>query len=241
MKMLNKIYKRLLNPAKTPSYKENNKKSTDQDKIDLLLSQARQSGDPFKEAEYFGIAEASMDQLWENLIWPMIHNLDFKCVLDLAAGHGRNSSKLLKYADGLIIVDINQECIDFCKERFRGDQKITFLKNDGLTLAGIEDESISLVYSFDSMVHFDNEVIKEYLKEFQRILTPSGSCFCHHSNYVGNPGGDFKHSPHWRNFMSEELFAHYSIKAGLEVIDQKIISWGGIPFLDCLSVLSKPA
>ena len=239
--MLNKFYKRLLNPAKTPSNKENNKRNTDQDKIDLLLSQARLSGDPFKEAEYFRIAEASMDQLWENLIWPMIHNLDFKCVLDLAAGHGRNSSKLLKYADRLIIVDINQECIDICKERFRGDQKITFLKNDGLTLTGIEDESISLVYSFDSMVHFDNEVIKEYLKEFQRILTPSGGCFCHHSNYIGNPGGDFKHSPHWRNFMSKELFTHYSIKAGLKVIDQKIISWGDIPFLDCLSVLSKPA
>ncbi len=211
-----------------------------------ILDQARQSGDLFKQAAYFDQAEPDMDALWGSLIWPLIQNMDFSCVVDLAAGHGRNSAKLLPHADLLIIVDINQECIDYCKARFadkerpRGIGNIRYLKNDGITLRGIPDSSVSLVYSFDSMVHFANEVIQEYLKDFYRVLKPGGHCFCHHSNYTGNPGGDFRQSPHWRNFMSKELFACFSVAAGLQVVEQKLVDWGSEPALDCITILRKP-
>ncbi len=203
-----------------------------------LLERARFSGDQFKGAPYYRIAEPDMNWQWESMIWPLIQDLDFSCVVDLAAGHGRNSEKLRQYADKLIIVDINQECIDYCKQRFGQDKNITYVKNDGLSLGQIEDQSVTLVYSFDSMVHFDSDVIKEYLGEFSRILKVGGKCFCHHSNYTGNPGGKFTQSPHWRNFMSKELFAHYSLKVGLRPIQQKIIDWSESD-LDCLSILQK--
>jgi SAM-dependent methyltransferase len=208
----------------------------------LLSIHAKFSGDPFKdrELEYFKVAESAIAPLWNELIWPMIQHMDFTCVVDLAAGHGRNSAILRQYAQKLIIVDINKVCIDVCKQRFKGEQKISYLQNDGVSLRGIKDSSVSLIYCFDSMVHFDDDVIREYLKDFQRVLIAGGDCFCHHSNYTGNPGGVFQQSPHWRNFMSKELFAHYSIKAGLQVMEQKVIDWGGVPALDCLSVLRKP-
>jgi SAM-dependent methyltransferase len=214
----------------------------DAEELDSLHEYAKLSGDPFKDVdlEYFEVAENSMEPLWNELIWPMVKHLDFTCVVDLAAGHGRNSAILRRYAKNLIIADINQECIDVCKQRFQGDKNITYLKNDGASLRGIEDNRLTLVYSFDSMVHFDSDVIRNYLEEFHRVLVAGGSCFCHHSNYTGNPGGAFQESPHWRNFMSKELFAHYSKKAGLQVIEQKVIDWGGTPDLDCLSVLRKP-
>jgi ubiquinone/menaquinone biosynthesis C-methylase UbiE len=98
---------------------------------------------------------------------------------------------------------------------------------------------VTLVYTFDSMVHFDSDVIRAYMKEFYRILKPGGHCFCHHSNYTGNPGGDFTTNPHWRNFMSKELFAHYAIKEGFKIIEQKVIDWS-VPNLDCLSLIQKP-
>lgn len=205
-----------------------------------LHDQARLSGDPFKEATYFDQAEASMGPLWDSLIWPLIHKLDFECVVDLAAGHGRNSAKILPHAKQLIIVDINQECVDFCKRRFEDNDKIRFLKNDGVSLNGIPDGSVSLIYSFDSMVHFDSDVLRGYLREFYRVLKPGGHCFCHHSNYTGSPGGNFRQSPHWRNFMSKELFAHYSTKIGLQVVAQKPVDWAGITGLDCITILKKP-
>ncbi len=193
-----------------------------------------------EQRRYYEAAELAMDFQWENLIWPFLKGLDFTCVLDLAAGYGRNSAKLLKHANRLIVVDINQECIEYCKQRFKGIDKVVCLQNDGFSLGEVEDNSITLVYTFDSMVHFDSDVVKEYLKEFYRVLKPEGHCFCHHSNYVGNPEGDLDRSPHRRNFMSKELFAHYSLKAGLQIVEQKVIDWGDYPGLDCFTLLTKP-
>lgn len=203
-----------------------------------LLKAAATSGDPFRISPYYEEAEQAMDWQWEELIWPTIQAFDFRAVVDLAAGHGRNTARLLPYAEQITIVDINQECIDYCKARFPDNEKIRYVKTDGISLHGIVDESITLVYCFDAMVHFEREVIREYLKECYRVLTAGGYCFCHHSNYTDNPDGDFKESPHWRNFMSKELFAQYSKEAGLEVVTQQVIDWGH-PVLDCLTVLRK--
>ena len=103
-----------------------------------LCKLARSSGDPFRGGPYYDVAEPDMDRQWENLIWPMLKDkgIDFHCVLDLAAGHGRNSAKLRRQAARIIIVDINQENIDVCRERFEGDDRFVYVKNDGVSLAG---------------------------------------------------------------------------------------------------------
>jgi SAM-dependent methyltransferase len=204
-----------------------------------LLAMARRTGDEFRNAPYYDVAEPYMSKQWPELIWPMIKDVDFSCVLDLAAGHGRNSAKLRGVSARIIVVDITQENIDYCQERFRGDDRFTFIRNDGISLTGVADGSVSLVYSFDSMVHFDSDVVREYLKEIRRVLKPGGSGFIHHSNYTGDPSGQYTSAPHWRNFMSKELFAHYCIKCGLEVVEQKVIDWIE-PKLDCLSIFRKP-
>jgi ubiquinone/menaquinone biosynthesis C-methylase UbiE len=139
-----------------------------------LLETAREPGVQFRNAPYYDIVEPCMAEQWRELIWPRIRRLDFSHVLDLAAGHGRNSARLREVAGRITIVDINRENVDYCRERFQGDDRFTFLTNDGLSLRGVADDSISLVYSFDSMVHFDSDVMREYLKEIRRVLKPGG-------------------------------------------------------------------
>lgn len=218
-----------------------------QPKLSEIESKARKSGDMFRQwpyTGYFEAAEPHMDEQWETLIWPKISELDFTNVLDFAAGYGRNSTKLRDVADHITIVDINQECIESCRQRFAGDDKFDFLQNDGSSLAGIDDASVSLLYSFDSMVHFEPEVVRAYLPEFYRVLQPGKHGFCHHSNYTGNPGGDFWESPHFRNYMSRELFAEYCAEAGLDVVESYIMGWGdGDNYqadLDCLTLFRRP-
>jgi hypothetical protein len=47
----------------------------------------------------------------------------------------------------------------------------------------IASDSITLVYTWDSMVHFDKLIVQDYLAEIKRVLKAGSSAFLHHSNY----------------------------------------------------------
>lgn len=203
-----------------------------------LRQLAQKVGDDWKQQPYYDLAESHIDRQWLETVWPFIQDADFTNVVDLAAGHGRNSEKLKQYARSIHIVDINQENIDFCRRRFAGDSRFSFTRNDGCSLNFIPPDSVSLLYCFDAMVHFDSDVVRTYLKEFRRILKPGGLGFCHHSNYTENPGENVHTSPGWRNFMSQALFAHYCAKEGLTVVKSRVIDWER-PGSDCLTLFRK--
>lgn len=196
-------------------------------------------GDSRVALDYYKDAEQWMKQAWTYTIWPFIRDCDFSCVVDLAAGHGRNSQKLLAIAKKLYVVDINEDNIRFCQQRFATEPGITYIQNDGFTLNPIPSSEVTLVYCFDAMVHFDSDVVRSYLHDFYRILKPGGYGFCHHSNYDKNPGGNVHENQGWRNFMSQSLFIHYCTKEGLEIAKSQVIDWGA-PSMDCLTLFRKP-
>jgi len=39
--------------------------------------------------------------------------------------------------------------------------------------------------------------------------------------------------------MTAQLFAHLCNRAGLEIVDQKVIDWGGHKDLDCITLARK--
>jgi SAM-dependent methyltransferase len=203
------------------------------------LRAARSIGDAFRGSRYFADAEPLTDHVWRHVA-PYLQGADFDTVIDLAAGHGRHSSRLLPLARRLYIVDVLAENIDFCRRRFGSDPRVELLLGDGLTLAGVPSESVTLVFCFDAMVHFDSDTVRSYLHEFERVLRPGGRAFCHHSNYTANPGGDWQQNPEWRNFMSRELFEHYAAKAGLTLLRSDLVNWSGHEGLDCYSLLERP-
>jgi ubiquinone/menaquinone biosynthesis C-methylase UbiE len=209
-----------------------------------LITLAREVGDDWTGGPYYDAAEAGFQRQWDGIIWPMIQNADFSCTVELAAGHGRNSEKLRHLAKRLYLVDINRSNIEFLKKRFAGADDVTYLQNNGVDLEGIADGEASLVYTFDSMVHFDSDVVRAYLREFARVLRPKGQAFCHYSNYDGNPTGSYRDHPGWRNFMSRNLFEHYAAKEGLVPRISKTLPWtrvqeGESP-TDAVTLLQKP-
>lgn len=205
---------------------------------DHLLEAARQVGGPWREHPYYDEVERYMDSLWESCIWPHIRQCDFSTVLDLATGHGRNAAPLSRLAGQLWLVDIHQENLDHCRQRFAGDDRFRYLLTNGISLEGVPDESISLVYCFDAMVHFDSDVVRAYLGEIRRVLRAGGHGFCHHSNYTANPTGSYLDNPGWRNFMSRDLFAHYCAKEKLHVLETEVMSWAA-PDSDCVTLFRK--
>lgn len=111
-------------------------------------------------SSYFDIAEKEIDNQWQK-IYPFFssYDLDHSCVLDLAAGKGRFTAKLVEYFDKVVAVDVNRENIYALKKRFCNEGKVTVIQNNGYDLSRIDDNSVSFIYSFDAMVHFDIEII----------------------------------------------------------------------------------
>lgn len=193
---------------------------------------------------YFETAELVMEKQW-NLIWPFIKRFNFERVLEIAPGYGRNTERLLEHSQEIHLVDVNQSCIDKCRDRFseyQGKCRLYFYVNDGHSLPQIPSNYITFIYSWDSMVHFDKRVMRNYIREFGRTLLPGGGGFVHHSNY-GNisQSSDWRSHPHCRSNMTQELFLTYCYETGLNIILQKVFDWGEEEDLDCISIFQKPA
>src|SRR5262249_47533525 len=87
----------------------------------------------WKQSPYYDMVEGFMDACWSETIWPMVSDCDFSVVVDLAAGHGRNSEKLRRVAGRVHVVDIVAENVEFCRRRFAGDARFEFHLCDGKT------------------------------------------------------------------------------------------------------------
>jgi SAM-dependent methyltransferase len=196
---------------------------------------------------YFSEAEQYMRLQWQGVIWPIIQNEDFTHTLDLACGHGRNTEYLSRYATSIDLVDVNQSCIDACRRRFgsqRNGCNFRYHLTDGTNLRSIPESSISLVYSWDSMVHFDKLVVSNYVAEIARVLKPGGTAFLHHSNLGSSfPNSNWTKNHGTRSDMSAELMNAFAAAAGLAIKFQRLSGksdgWGEDD-LDCLSLLQKP-
>ena len=135
---------------------------------------------------YYQDAERHMKKQWRQLIWPRIKRANFSSVVEIAAGWGRNTARLLPLASKLIAADINPSAISHMRQRFARNKLAqqglaTFHLTNGTGLPMVADGSATLVYSWDAMVHFEARVIAAYVEEVARVLAPNGTAFLHHS------------------------------------------------------------
>ena len=197
------------------------------------------------------------DAQWYGSLLPRVHRfLPTGQVLEIACGFGRWTQFLKDQCEGLTGVDLSEKCIDACRERFADDSRLRFLTNDGTTVPEVADASIDFIFSFDSLVHVDQETIAAYLREFRRVLKPEGAAFIHHSNLGGSSGiaRQFRKVPKvggafrrlhvldnlWgRDFgVSAESVASSAESAGLRCIGQETIPWTTRrTMLDCISLI----
>lgn len=183
------------------------------------------------------------DYLWWGTIFPRIHPF-VPCgrVLELAPGYGRCTQYLKSMCCQLTLVDLVENCIEACKQRFELADNIDFHVNDGRSLNMIDDASIDFIFSWDSLVHAEADVMESYAAEFARILKPKGRGFIHHSNMGAHRDpqtGKLKagvENPHWRaESSSAELFRGFCESNNLICVSQEMIAWGGETMNDVFS------
>ena len=115
---------------------------------------------------------------------------------------------------------------------------------DGNHVSMIQGDSLTLVYSWASMMHFDKLIVGDYVADIARALKPGGSAFLHHSNYGAvSPDSSWTSNPGTRSDMSADLMKEFAAGSGLTVISRHIQGraegWG-MDGPDCASILRKP-
>jgi 2-polyprenyl-3-methyl-5-hydroxy-6-metoxy-1,4-benzoquinol methylase len=224
------------------------------------------SGEGAEWSREFGGTEA----LWWFVIYPRIHRfLPASTILEIAPGYGRWTQFLGAQCQSMIAVDLSEKCIAQCKKRYASSNHIKFIVNDGESLAAIPDQSVDFVFSFDSLVHAEKDVLEAYVTQLAEKLRPDGVGFIHHSNLGSYEKRILLRSRYlrlhplfrryvltenlasallsinlegWRaTSMTAELFRTYCAQAGLKCVSQELISWGkGGCLIDGLSVFAKP-
>ena len=121
--------------------------------------------------------------LWHGALLPRLHRfLPAPTILEIAPGHGRWTQYLKDHCERLVLVDLAERCIDACRGRFAGEDHLEYHVNDGRSLEMVEDGSVDLAFSFDSLVHAEADVLGAYVGQLARKLRPDGIGFVHHSN-----------------------------------------------------------
>lgn len=184
---------------------------------------------------------------WTFLFWDkgrpfrrLFDMLDRGAVIELACGHGRHAARAAELVDSLVLVDVIAENLDICRERLRAYPHVTFRLGDGASFPQTGDGSVDAIYCYDAMVHFSPEMVDAYLTDTARVLRRGGRALFHHSNLAAGGGGLWSQNPHARNVMTRDRFARMAQERGLNVIAQEVIDWGGVPELDCISLVGKP-
>ena len=227
--------------------------------IEQNLERWNQTYQWVKDGEEWSVAWGGSEAQWFGAIFPRIHAfVPTGAILEIAPGLGRWTNYLKNYCDHLAVVDLGKNCIDACQQRFASDTNITYHVNDGKSLAMISDNSIDFVFSFDSLVHAEADVIQAYMNQLANKLKPNGVGFIHHSamgkyqralsatqrlparlkQLLVSRG--FVDPYHWRALtMTAKLFETYCDQAGLQCMSQEIVNWGTKGLTDCFSLFTS--
>ncbi|MCA9795314.1 MAG: class I SAM-dependent methyltransferase, partial [Candidatus Eremiobacteraeota bacterium] len=135
---------------------------------------------------------------------------------------------------------------------------LEFKVGDGRSLPGVAAESLDLVFSFESLVHAEDDVMAAYLQAISTALKPGGAAFLHHSN-LGQHLNYFRRTDwlpkswrrplkraglldfgEWRaHSMTADRFLELCGVTGLHCSHQELIPWGGKRLIDCFSTVVK--
>jgi SAM-dependent methyltransferase len=175
---------------------------------------------------------------WFGSLYPRLHRrLPTGSILEIAPGYGRWTKFLIGACRSYVGVDLSAECIRACESAFSGSAHARFMKNDGLSLHAVQCR-FDLIFSFDSLVHAELNVLESYIPQMLERLEESGVAFIHHSNFYVNT--DHRTNPHCRaTSVSAEKVAGLVAVHGGRVLLQELLNWGRSDPCDCITVFAR--
>lgn len=179
----------------------------------------------------------STDALWNFIIYPRITNHLYGDVLEIGCGHGRISTRFTwENLSKIVLTDLNENCVDYCKTKFKYDENVEVKQINGLDLSQFESGSFDFVFSYDVLVHCDKYILDSYLLEISRILREDGAAFIHYSNMGMYSGGNrdiaFRAKDTWYEQVDNRV-------KGLLYPTHELLKWDNGLYVDCFTMLTK--
>lgn len=185
----------------------------------------------------------SVEAQWLFFLYPRIKKflLSKSTILEIAPGYGRWTQFLLKNCKKYIGIDLNENCTIHCKAKFFFNSKAKFYTNNGKSLEKIKDNSIDFCFSFDSLVHADDDAIEPYIKELSKKLKNGAFAFIHHSNFAQYCSNPKNKNLHWRSDKVDYLLVQNLCKKyNLSCVIQELIKWENDEnYIDCITIIQK--
>ncbi|MGB3533043.1 MAG: sulfotransferase domain-containing protein [Microcoleaceae cyanobacterium] len=128
----------------------------------------------------------------QQFIKPYIQN--HQTVLEIGIGGGKTAALLLRYCQNLICADISQNMINITRNRL-GEERVSYVKLNGLNLGGIKPSSIDICFCYDTMVHIEPRDIFNYLTQIPALMKGERLCLFHHTNMLSDLG--------WQKFLQD--------------------------------------
>lgn len=94
-------------------------------------------------------------------------------VLDLGGGIGRIARWVAPHCAQLTVVDVSDRMLQRARAVL-GDERVTYVRSDGRTLATIPTSSVDIAYSLLVFQHIEREDLINYLAELRRVLRNEG-------------------------------------------------------------------
>lgn len=142
--------------------------------------------------------------------------------LEIAPGWGRMTEYLIPVSKSLSVIDLNENCISKCVNRF-GNKIKAYYVNDGKSLTAIPDSSLDYIFSFDSFVHIHFNVFSEYIVDFNRVMKGGSYGVIHHAFFFGGEDNSFTNLGGRANCDPEMLNKIFN-ENGFDIISQETCS-----------------
>lgn len=127
-----------------------------------------------------------------------------KVVLDAACGEGYGASILVQSAKTVYAIDISEEAIAHANVKYK-NKKLNFI-NGSIEHLLLEEDSVDVVVSFETIEHVDEKIQIAFLKEIKRVLKKDGILIMSTPNkYVYSDLANYKNQYHINEFYKEEF------------------------------------
>ena len=211
----------------------------------IAFDEVKKTPKNFNWENYYNDAENASKVQIEKYISPVLDkykpNISFESVVDFACGKGRIAEYFVGFSNALYCVDINAESIKYCENRFKNEQNVTCIVSSEYGF-DIDTESVTFIFSWDAMVHFDYRSIDIAFGEFYRVLSHNGYALIHHSNLAENKNfkasDNWVENPHCRSNIGLNDIERLAKKHGFSIVEQSTIDWD-FSNLDGVTLLKK--